>query len=286
VGDDGVDILVDLSGHTGGNRLRAFARRLAPLQLCGHGYPATTGLESFDWRLTDALNDPPGVDAYYTERLYRLPGFCCSYRPASDAPLPRQPGGVFTFGSLNNVRKITPRMVALWARILQRVPSARLLIAGTPPGAARERISAGLGSAGVALQRVDFESWLQRAEYAALHGRIDVALDTYPYNGSTTTFEALWHGLPLVTLSGPTLVSRLGRGALEALGESRFWADNDEDYVAVAVELADRAEELPALRRSLHDRMRASTILDERGYVARVEDAYRDMWRQWCSRAA
>jgi predicted O-linked N-acetylglucosamine transferase (SPINDLY family) len=133
---------------------------------------------------------------------------------------------------------------------------------------------------------VDFECWLQRAEYAALHGRIDVALDTYPYNGSTTTFEALWHGLPLVTLSGPTLVSRLGRGALEALGESRFWADNDEDYVAVAVELADRAEELPALRRSLHDRMRASTILDERGYVARVEDAYRDMWRQWCSRAA
>jgi protein O-GlcNAc transferase len=282
VRDDGVDILVDLSGHTGGNRLRAFAWRLAPLQLCGHGYPATTGLECFDWRLTDALNDPPGAEAYYTERLYRLPAFCCSYRPASAKPVPRETAQPFTFGSLNNVRKITPRMVTLWSRLLQQVPGARLLIAGTPPGTSRERIAAGLASTGVALQRVDFESWMPRAQYAALHGRIDVALDTYPYNGSTTTFEALWHGVPVITLSGPTLVNRLGRATLEALGESPFWTENEDRYLALAVELAGRAAELPALRCSMHERMRRSPILDERGYLARVEEAYRDMWRQWC----
>jgi predicted O-linked N-acetylglucosamine transferase (SPINDLY family) len=282
VREDRVDLLVDLSGHTAGNRLRAFARRMAPVQVCGHGYPATTGLASFDWRLTDARNDPPGTDAYYTERLYRLPEFCCSYRPAAAAPEPRRPGEPFTFGSLNNVRKLTQRMVTNWGRLLQQVPDARLLVAGTPEGPARERIAQWLAAAGADPQRVQFEGWLPREQYTALHSRIDVALDTYPYNGSTTTFEALFHGVPVVTLSGETLVSRLGRATLELLGDARWVAADDSGYVAVAAGLAARRGTLAAERHGLQQRMRQSLLLDEPGYVARVESAYRDMWRQWC----
>ena len=287
VSADGIDILVDLSGHTAGNRLRAFARRLAPVQVCNQGYPGTTGLECFDWRLTDGGNDPPGsADAYYTERLYRLPEFSFCYRPAAASPLPRDPGSAFTFASLNNVRKITPRMVALWGQLLQRVPVARLLIAGTPPGPARDWIVAQLTDAGVARERLEVQGWQPQEKYTALHGRVDVALDTFPYNGSTTTFEALFHGVPVITLAGPVFVSRHGRATLEALGEGRFAADSDEGYIALAAGLAALPGELPALRRELHNRMRHSAILDERGYVARLEDAYRDMWRQWCSRTA
>jgi protein O-GlcNAc transferase len=284
---DEIDILVDLSGHTAGNRLRAFARRLAPLQVCNHGYPATTGLECFDWRLTDAANDPPeSADAYYSEPLYRLDGFSFCYRPAASSAVPRHAGGGFTFASLNNVRKITPRMVALWAKILQRVPAAGLLIAGTPPGPARERILAQLTSAGIAPHRVAVHGWLAQERYAALHGSIDVALDTYPYNGSTTTFEALYHGVPVITLAGAVFVSRHGRATLEALREARFVAVTEDDYVAAATHIHDSWQGLPALRRELHARMLASPMLDARGYTARLELAYRDMWRQWCARRA
>jgi predicted O-linked N-acetylglucosamine transferase (SPINDLY family) len=279
VRSDAIDILVDLSGHTGGNRLRAFARRLAPVQVCNHGYPATTGLACFDWRLTDARNDPPGAEAFYTEPLYRLPEFSFCYQPAAAAPVPRAGGGPLTFASLNNVRKITPRMVDLWARILLKTPGARLLIAGTPPGPARERIVAQLARAGVGPQRLELHGWLPQAAYAALHGRIDIALDTYPYNGSTTSFEALFHGVPVVTLSGPVFVSRHGRATLEVLGESRLAAESDEGYVAAALQLA--REDLGALRGSLHERMKRSPMLDGRGYASRVETAYRDMWRRW-----
>jgi protein O-GlcNAc transferase len=284
---DDIDILVDLSGHTAGNRLRTFARRLAPLQVCNHGCPATTGLECFDWRLTDAANDPTGsADAYYTEPLYRLDGFSFCYQPAASAPVARQAGGEFTFASLNNVRKVTPRMVALWAKILQRLPATRLLIAGTPPGPASERILAQLSSAGVAPHRVVVHGWLAPERYAALHASIDVALDTFPYNGSTTTFEALYHGVPVITLAGPVFVSRHGRATLEALGDARFVALTDDDYIAVATHVHASREGLHALRQELHERMVGSPMLDARGYTARLELAYRDMWRQWCARPA
>ncbi|HKQ27938.1 MAG TPA: glycosyltransferase [Burkholderiales bacterium] len=282
---DEIDILVDLSGHTAGNRLRAFARRLAPLQVCNHGCPATTGLECFDWRLTDAANDPPGsADAYYTEPLYRLDGFSFCYRPAARSPVARHGGSEFTFASLNNVRKITPRMVELWAKILQRLPATQLLIAGTPPGPARERILAQLASAGVAAHRVVVHGWLGPERYAALHASIDVALDTFPYNGSTTTFEALYHGVPVITLAGPVFVSGHGRATLEALGEARFVAFTDDDYIAVAMQVHAARNELHTLRRELHERMVNSPMLDARGYTARLELAYQDMWRQWCAR--
>ena len=280
---DRIDILVDLSGHTAGNRLRAFAQRLAPLQVCNHGYPATTGLDCFDWRLTDGANDPPGsADAFYTERLYRLPGFSFCYRPAAAVAARREADGLFTFASLNNVRKITPRMVHLWARILERVPDARFVIAGTPPGPARERIVAQLANAGIASGRLSLHAWLPQDRYAALHGLIDAALDTYPYNGSTTTFEALFHGVPVVTLAGGVFVSRHGRATLEALGQDRFAAQDDTGYIEAAVALASRREVLPELRRELHERMLRSPMLDGRGYVERLESAYRDLWQRWC----
>lgn len=286
VREDRIDILVDLSGHTGGNRLRAFAAGLAPIQVCNHGYPATTGLECFDWRLTDAANDPPGLaERFYSEPLYRLPDFSFCYRPAAPRPVSREPGGAFTFASLNNVRKITPRIVTLWSAILKRAPGARLLIAGTPPGPARERILAQLVQAGIAPERLETQGWLAQRSYAQLHGRIDVALDTYPYNGSTTTFEALHHGVPVVTLSGTVFVSRHGRATLEALGAERFAADTDDGYIDAAASLAARPEEIPRLRSELHERMARSSIMDGRGYVARLEAAYRDMWQRWCARS-
>jgi predicted O-linked N-acetylglucosamine transferase (SPINDLY family) len=280
---DRIDILVDLSGHTGGNRLRAFARRPAPVQICNMGYPGTTGLDCFDWRLTDARNDPPGsADPFYTERLWRLPEFSFCYRPSAASALARNPRGPFTFASLNNVRKITPRMLRVWGELLQRVPHARLLIAGTPAGPARERIVNRLRAQGIAPERLELHGWLPPDQYGALHELIDVALDTYPYNGSTTTFEALFHGVPVVSLAGPVFVSRHGRAALETLGKERWSAEDDEGYIAAAVELASQPRALPALRRALQERMSRSAILDARGYVQRLEAAYRAMWRERC----
>ena len=179
-------------------------------------------------------------------------GFSFCYRPAAAWAVPGDPAGAFTFASLNNMRKITPRMAALWGQLLLRVPAARLLIAGTLPGSARDRIVAQLTGAGVSPERLALHGWLPHDRYAARHPSIHVSLDTYPYDGSTTTFEALHHGVPVITLAGPVFVSRHGRATLETIGEALFAVDTEEDYMAAAVQLAARAIELPALRRDLH----------------------------------
>lgn len=284
---DGIDILVDLAGHTGHNRLALFARRPAPVQVSYLGYPNTTGLAAMDYRLTDAWADPPGeTDAYYTERLVRLPrGFLC-YTPPADAPpvgeIPSSRAGRVTFGSFNNLAKMTPEVVRLWARILRAVPDARLVLKNRAltDAATRERYAALFEAAGVARDRLDLRAWADsRAGHLAAYGGVDVALDTFPYNGTTTTCEALWMGVPVVTLAGDRHAGRVGLSLLHQVGLDAHVARDEDDYVAIAAALAGDAAARAALRAALRERMRASPLCDGGAFARDVEAAYRRMWQ-------
>lgn len=276
---DRVDILVDLSGHTARNRLGAFVLRCAPVQVTYLGYLESTGLSAMHYRLTDALADPPGdSDAHYTERLVRLPGCLWCYRPPLASVAPRwraQPA--ITFGSLNNFRKLSADIVRLWAEVLLRAESSRLLVACIPEGPVRQRIIGQLGAAGVDPKRLEFAPWASPGEFAALHARIDIALDSFPCNGGTTTIEALWHGVPVVTLAGATFPSRVGRSILGHAGVPELAAAREGDFVAIATGLAADPARVARLHAELPERLRASSIMDETGFVRSLEQAYRQM---------
>lgn len=290
---DGIDVLVDLAGHTRDNRLLAFARRPAPVQATWLGYPATTGMTAMDWRLTDAAADPPGdSDAHCSERLIRLAdGFLC-YRPPDAAPAvappPSETAGHATFASFNNLQKLSDPTIRAWGRLLAALPDARLVLKGSIPGgdAAHDALRARIAEAGIDVDRVDF---LPRADsladHLSLYGRADVALDTFPYNGTTTTCEALWMGVPVVTLAGDRHAGRVGASLLTGLGLADLVADDDEAYVAVAAALARDGARRSSLRATLRDRMAASPLCDGPGFARRVEAAYRAMWRHRCAGA-
>ena len=283
---DGIDILVDLSGHTAGNRLPDLARRLAPVQATYLGYHGTTGLAAMDFRITDSNADPPGrTEAHYVERLARMPHCLWCYRPARHEP-ERLPAdgrtGDVVLASLNNLRKIAPPVVAVWARLLLAVPGARLVIAGAADGPALRDLLARLTEHGVPPVRVECIGWLQPAAFAALHARIDVALDTYPFNGGTTTIEALARGVPVVSWSGRTAASRCGRTILSTIGLPDLVADSAERYVQIAAGLARNRDRLAALKSDLPARIRRSAIMDEAAFVDDLETLYRGMWRDWC----
>jgi protein O-GlcNAc transferase len=283
---DGIDILIDLSGHTAGNRLSDLARRVAPVQATYLGYHGTTGLAAMDYRITDSYADPLGqTEAHYVERLARMPHCLWCYRPALHEPawLPAEGRtGEVVFASLNNLRKIAPPVVALWARLLLAAPAARLVIAGAADGPALRDLLARLAGHGVAPARVECIGWLQPAEFAALHARIDVALDTYPFNGGTTTIEALARGVPVVSWSGRTAASRCGHTILSTIGLPELVADGAEHYVEIAAGLARDRDRLAALKSGLPARIRSSAIMDEAAFVDDLEDLYRGMWRDWC----
>ena len=249
---DGIDILVDLSGHTAGTRLSDLARRVAPVQATYLGYHGTTGLAAMDYRITDAYADPPGeTESHYVEKLARMPHCLWCYRPAQHEPdrLPaRRYDDEIVFASLNNSRKIAAPVVALWARLLLAVPAARLLIAGVADGPALRDLLARLAGHGVDSGRVECIGWLRPRTSRALHARVDVALDTYPFNGGTTTIEALARGVPVVSWSGPTAASRCGRTILSAIGLPELVADGAERYVAIAAGLARDRDRLTALK--------------------------------------
>ena len=288
--EDGIDILVDLAGHTSGNRMMLFARKPAPVQMTWLGYPATTGLKAIDYRLTDAVADPPGEsDSHTIERLVRLAhGFLC-YRPpeaAGDvAALPARAAGHVTFGSFNNFAKLSPGTIALWARIMREVPDARLLLKATQfkDAVTRERCIATFTAAGVAAERITLvRPLIETAEHLALYGRVDIALDPLAYNGATTTCEALWMGVPVVTLRGDRHATRVGASILTAIGLDHLIAETTDDYVARAIALAGDLDALAELRGGLRDRMRAAPLCDASGFARTVEDAFRTMWRDWC----
>ena len=285
---DGIDILIDLSGHLRDNRLLVFARKPAPIQVTYLAYPNTTGMRAMDYRITDAVCDPPGAtERYYRETLIRLPRCMWCYQPHEDmppvSPSPAQQTGRLTFASMNGANKVTERILALWARILGDVPDSRLVLT-TVPEQGRERIRNVLTQAGVADTRINMHDRLPTKDFWSLYAGIDILLDTFPMNGGTTTCEALWLGVPVVTRSGEIFQSRAGLSILGSMGLDELVARSDEDYVSIAVALARDGERLAALRAGLRGRMRASPLTDGRGYARALEAAYRGTWRAWCGR--
>jgi predicted O-linked N-acetylglucosamine transferase (SPINDLY family) len=255
------------------------------------GYPDTTGMAAFDYRLTDPWADPPGLtETLHTEELYRLSaGFLC-FRPPADtpdpAPMPSAAGAPFIFGSFNNFAKVSGVTVWMWSRILDRVPGSRLLLknrALSEPEA-RNRAIARFGEHGVAPERL-LLSGLVPSLYGHLNSYrlVDLALDTFPYAGTTTTFEALWMGVATVTLAGGTHASRVGASILSILGLPALIAAGEDEYVERAAQLAGGGDTLFHLRGELRGRMRRSPLTDETGFARSVESAYRDMWKRWCA---
>ncbi|MBK8161711.1 MAG: tetratricopeptide repeat protein [Gammaproteobacteria bacterium] len=283
---DGIDILVDLAGHTSGNRLMAFARRPAPVQVTYLGYPATTGLDAMDYRLCTLDTDPPGQEAFHSEALYRLPRTLWCYRPFAERPAgdraTGQPG--ITFGSMNSYSKISPGTLDLWMEILHAVPGSRLVMTSVPEGSVRESIARRCAGHGIAPERVIMHDRLDYIDYWQLLRRIDIALDPFPYSGTTTTCETLWMGVPVVTLCGATSVARSSHALLKAVGIEDLAAADTEEYLRIAVTLARDPGRLARLHGELPRRFDASPLRDERGLARDLESAYRDMWRRWCAR--
>ena len=280
---DGVDILIDIAGHTGHNRLGVFARKPAPLQITWLDYLCTTGLQAMDYRITDAVADPPGYEAWHSEQLLRMPHTQWCWQPDDLAPgvaeLPALRRGHITFGSFNHAQKLTDATLALWRWLLEAQPDAVLRIAGIAEGAARERIRQGLACDAA---RVTFLPRLAIAEYRAAFADIDIALDPLPFSGATTTLDALWQGVPVLTVAGTRSCSRSTASLLTALGMTDWIATDETDLLARARRLVSDAAVLAQLRASLRGRMRASPILDQAGFTRDLEQLYRQAWRSWC----
>ncbi len=284
---DGIDILVDLAGHSGIPRLGVFAQRPAPVQASWLGYLNTTGLTRIRYRITDAMCDPPGAtEALHTETLVRLAGAQWCYRPFTEVgPAMSRPGarrGAITLGSFNQAAKITPSVLGLWARILRALPGSRLLVAGTQDAGVREAMLAALEEGGVARARIAFRPYGSLENYYRWYNEVDVALDTTPYSGGTTTLDALWMGVPVIALPGERPASRSAAGILACLGLHDWIAASPEDYVRRAVAHAGDSAQLALLRRTLRARLRASPLMDAAGFARDMGEALRRMWREWC----
>lgn len=290
--EDAVDILVDLSGHTAGNRIPVFARKPAPVQVTWFGYPGTTGLDSIDYKITDAICDPPGMsDAFYAERLLRLPDVLYCYQPPTDmpavAPPPALRNGYVTFGGMTGAAKLTPAWIALWAGLLADVPQSRLVLASIPAGATRDRLRSMFSQHDVDPARIAIHDRMPYEKFWELHHGIDIALDTYPCNGGTTTCETVWLGVPVVTYAGSRFGgNRLGSSMLASMGLHELVAATQADYLAIARALAADLPRLVALRRELRTRMQASPLTDRNRFMCNLERAYREIWRAWCARQA
>jgi predicted O-linked N-acetylglucosamine transferase (SPINDLY family) len=286
--NDRIDILVDLAGHTGNSRLSVFARKPAPVQVTWLGYLNTTGLTSVDYRLTDSVLDPPGQPIRDTEELIRLPRGMCCFLPPNDAPdiadLPALDRGSLTFGSLHNVFKINADVFDLWARVLQSVPDARLLMfRDNLTTTAQQHIRQQFANRGIAAERLDLRRGSSAPGYLKVCAEIDVNLDVFPWSGGVTTCESLWMGVPVLTLCGDRPASRNSASILARAGLNDWVAQSAEEYVALAARLPRELDRLAQLRFDLRDRMR-TTLCDAGTFTRELEKAYRAMWRRWCSR--
>jgi predicted O-linked N-acetylglucosamine transferase (SPINDLY family) len=285
---DGIDILVDLAGHTAGNRLRAFGRKPAPVQASAFGYPATTGVPAIGYRLGDAVTDPPGEPTWSTEEVLRLPGtFCCYAPPAEAPPVTESPAvrqAVVTFGALHKLEKLNDAVLDLWCRLLREVPASRLLVCrntlygGTAEGLRRRFAERGVAAERLLLRRVEPVGF----QHLRVYQEIDIALDPFPWNGHTTACEALWMGVPVVALRGRTHAGRMTASVLTSVGLGELVADSPVDYCRVAAELAADRLRLAALRAGMRQRVQASPLCDGPGFVRGLEAAYRTVWRSWC----
>jgi predicted O-linked N-acetylglucosamine transferase (SPINDLY family) len=287
--DDRIDILVDLALHTPDNRLPVFARRPAPVQVTTIGLPSTTGLRTIDYRLTDPYLDPPGSgDCDYTERSIRLPHsyLCHDYSgvtlPVGEVPATRN--GFITFGCLNQFAKVSHDTLGLWIEILQRLPRSRLVIK-SPSEGRRAALCKRFRAEGIGLDRIDFLGTVSAFSYFSHYHGLDFCLDPFPYSGYTTSVDAIWMGVPVVTLAGRTGVGRGGVSVLSNLGLPELIARTSEEYVEIAIRWAEDRPALAALRAGLRQRLLDSPLMDAAGYAAAVEDAYRAMWEAWCGRS-
>jgi predicted O-linked N-acetylglucosamine transferase (SPINDLY family) len=287
--EDRIDCLIDLASHIAGNRLPMFARHPAPVQISWLGYPGTTGLEAMDYRLTDPYLDPPGeTDGQYVEKSIRLPRTFWCYHPLTDRPavnpLPALDKGWVTFGCLNNFCKINEATIRRWARVLGAVPDSRMIVMA-PEGSARQwaRSIFSRGEPAIDAGRVEFVSYQPRPQYLATYQRIDIGLDALPYNGHTTSLDAMWMGVPVVTQVGSTVVGRGGWSQSCSLEMEELAGWTEDQFVRIAADLATDLPRLRLLREGLRPKLERSPLMDARRSARGLEDVYRSLWRNYCA---
>jgi protein O-GlcNAc transferase len=285
--EDGIDILIDLSGHTGKNRLLSFARKPAPVQASWMGYPGTTGLQAMDYYISDRFFMPPGqFDDQFTEKIVRLPA-SAPFLPDEAAPpvnaLPALTNGYVTFGSFNRQNKLSHAVIALWAQLLRALPDARMVLAGMPENGNNEHLIDWFQQQGIARERLSFHPRSDMPAYLALHHQVDICLDTFPYAGGTTTLHALWMGVPTLTLAGSTVAGRTGATILGHVGLDEFIARDQADFVQKGLAAAGNLAALAQLRAGLRERFAQSAIGRPDIIAAGLERALRIMWQHWCA---
>jgi protein O-GlcNAc transferase len=283
---DHVDVLIELSGHTALGPLAALRNRAAPVQATYLGYPNTTGLPTIDWRIVDATTDPDGAERWHTERLMRLTRCFLCYSAPDHAPPIASPLGGITFGSFNSIRKLNAEVIRVWAAAMNAVPGSRLLLKtrGLGTAFARRNLTEGFARHGIGADRLDLHDTVpNKADHLAWYGRVDVGLDTFPYNGTTTTCEALWMGVPVVSMSGRAHASRVGLSLLHAAGLPELATGDEAGFVRTATALANDAPRRAELRATMRARLSASELMDAAAHGRGFWGAVREMWRRHCT---
>lgn len=284
---DGIDILVDLAGHTAHNRLLVFARKPAPVQVTWIGYQSTTGLSAMDYRLSDPMLDPPGLtDDIHSETVLRM-GSYAPFKPSALCPpvnrLPALSGRPFTFACLNQLAKVTEEVIAVWSQILAALPQSRLMLANVNDAPTRQRLVETFLRYGVAEERLVLNARMPMADYLAQHLDIDLALDSFPFNGGTTTFHSLSMGVPVIALAGVTPFARAGEAILRRVGLDAFFADTPEEYIARAIAAASDLPALDAVRQALPERIANDAMANEGRQARDLDVILRKIWASWCA---
>jgi protein O-GlcNAc transferase len=287
---DGIDILVDLAGHTANNRMLLFARKPAPVQISCIGYLTTTGLSAIDYRIVDSYTDPPGLtEQFYTEQLMRLPGSFLCYVPDREAPVVRRLPALtkkhVTFGSFNNLAKVSNEVISIWSKILRATPNSCLLMKTLSfrDEVTRQRIFTIFGENNISKDRIALLPPDPSPKHFESYNLLDIGLDTFPFNGLATTCEAMWMGVPVVTLAGTAYHSRVGVSLLSNIGLAELVAKTSDEYISIAVNLANDLSRLESLRERLRDMMKNSPVCDAKRFTANLETCYRQMWEKWCN---
>ena len=287
---DKIDILIDLAGHTANNRLLLFARKPAPVQATYMGYPGTTGLSTIDYKIVDKYTDPLGTtEQYYSEKLIRLPNSFVCYQPDKYSPivniLPALANRYVTFGSCNNLSKISNEVFVTWGRILKTLPNARLILKDLSFAdiATCYSVKKMFAEKEIDPERITLETWEKSPKHLEVYNRIDIALDPFPFNGLTTSCEAMWMGVPIVTFAGIAYASRAGVSLLSNVGLKELVAKTSDEYISIAVNLAKDLKRLQSLRVHLRDMMTCSPLCDAKRFTENLEICYRTMWETWCN---
>jgi protein O-GlcNAc transferase len=287
--EDEIDILVDLSGHASAIRILLFARKPAPVQVSWIGYLATTGLSTIDYRIVDRYTDPPEMtEKFYTEKLVRLPESFLCYLPHKNCPkvsgLPALETGHITFGSFNKIMKVSEEVISLWSKILMGIPNSRLIMKTLSFSNEMSR-QYGIDmfkQRGITEERIDLLLPDPPPKHLESYGLVDIGLDTFPFNGLTTTCEAMWMGVPVVTLAGTAYHTRSGVSLLSNVGLPQLIAKTNDEYISIAINLANDLKRLKFIREQLRDMMKCSPLCDSKRFIAHLEMSYREMWKRWC----